>query len=263
MNVPPSQRQYQPKKQVFEDIVVAHQNAGGHLGETFTFWATGGLVSFERALFYNNRAGSSLGFPGECAGHVLGHAGANVQFSNTLFMKGVAPFKYYDGGYNCQDCRWSDLDSLVTMRGGSPGNVNGLLMERSAPLGWVASDQNSELYNWVWDSPQRSRLQAKGNTIPNLIDWSSRGMQGTWQSNAVNLVTTDGFGGTLLNGEFTQWVASGNGGSDEGWGRGAVINRQPEFKQFYPCMRQLWCGDGRSCDAYTEGRDWPNAPWNR
>jgi len=261
-NVPPNQRQYQPKKQIFEDIVVAHTGDGR--GETFTYWATGGLVSFERALFYNNLQGSSLGFTGECASGEagLGNAGANVQFRNTLFMKGAAPFKYYDGGYNCQHCRWTDLESLVVMRPGSPGNVNGLLMTDSAPLGWLAEDETNPLYSWIWDSPQRSNLLPRGNSVPNLIDWSSRMIQNTWQSNAVNLVSTDGLAGTIRNGAFTQWVPNGQGAEDAAWGKGAIVASNPEFKQFYPCLDFLWCGDGRQCSQYTRGRDWPNAPWN-
>lgn len=258
-NVPPTQRQYQPLKQIFEDIVVAHTN--NRRGDGFSYWATGGLVSFERALWYNNLVGSSLGFAGECSGHLLGNGGANVQFSNALFMKGAAPFRYYDGGYNCQDCRWSDLDSLVVMRPGSPGNVNGLLLVRSAPLGWLDSDRTSPLYSWVWNSYQRDRLQDRSDTNPKLIDWSSRFIAGTWQSSAVNLVSIDGLAGTINNGRFTQWVPSGDLNLNQGWGKGAMINPSPEFKQFYPCSRFGWCGDGKRCDEYMDGRDFPNAPW--
>jgi len=262
VSLPPSQRRYTPVKQSFEDIVVARTVFSGP--ESFSVWATGGLVSLVRPIFFDNIGGSSLGFAGECAGGVaFGIGGANLQFVNALFIRGPAPFKLYDGGYHCVDCRWAELDHLVTMRPGSPGNVNGLLMERSAPLGWVDSDVSDPLYSWVWNSG-RVQLPPRTSTIDTLIDWSQSNIQGAWQAEAVSFVTTDGFAGTALGGAFTQWISSGNAYANEGWGNGARINPSPNFRQFYPCGTfGQWCGDGQSCSAHTDGRDWPNAPWNR
>jgi len=259
-NVPPAERQYMPAKNVFEDIVIAYTRNIYY--ETFSFWATGGLVSFERAIFVDNGQGSSLGFDGECAGGAaFGIGGSNAQWSNALFLKGPAPFKLYDGGYHCKDCRWAELDALVTIRPGHPGNSNGLLMEGSAPLGWLDGDRNSELYSWVWDSG-RVALTPKANTANGMIDFSSGAVQGSWQANSLGVVSTDGLAGTVRGGQFTQWIPSGNSGSDEGWGRGATIHGTPSFRQFYPCMANLrWCGDGVSCQAHEKGNDWPNAPW--
>jgi hypothetical protein len=246
-------------RQEFEDIVVAHTWWSGH--ESFSFWATGGLVSLVRPIFFDNTGGSSLGSAGECAGHVaFGYSGVNLQFVNALFIKGPAPFKLYDGGYHCVDCRWAELDHLVTVRG--PGNVNGLIMERSAPLGWLDSDVSDPLYSWVWSSG-RVELPPRTSTIDTLIDWSSWIIQGAWQAESMSFVTIDGFAGTALGGAFTQWISSGNANANEGWGNGARINPSPNFRQFYQCLSFGWCGDGQSCGAYTDGKDWPNAPWNR
>lgn len=261
VSAPPAQREYQPAKQTFEDIIVAYTRS--LYGEGFSYWATGGLVSFERSIFVDNQQGSSLGFTGECAsGIAFGRGGANVQFSKALFLNGPAPFKLYDGGYHCVDCRWVGLDHLVTMRPGSPGNVNGVLLERSAPLGWIGSDRDDPLLGWIWDS-NKVDIAPAAVEVANLVDWTSGFIQNSWQGEDVNLVSTDGLGGTVRGGAFTQWVRSGDPGANQGWGYGAIVNGAPSFKQFYPCMGNVyhWCGDGRSCEPHAYGRDVPGAPW--
>jgi len=258
----PEARRYQPARNTFEDIVVAYTQSLHW--ETFSFWATGGLVSFERAIFVDNGQGSSLGFDGECAsGPALGLGGITTQWSKALFLKGAAPFKFYDGGYHCEDCRWAELDALVTTRNGHPGNSNGLILERSAPLGWVDSDETDPDFSWVWDSG-RVQLEPRTGESRAMIDFSKRFIQGTWQSAKQSVVTTDGLAGTVRGGAFTQWIVAGNAGVNDGFGPGARENPTPDFRQFYPCMPGLrWCGDGETCTAYEGGRDWPNAPWNR
>jgi hypothetical protein len=178
-------------------------------------------------------------------------------------LKGAAPFKFYDGGYHCTDCRWAELSSLVTVRPGHPGNSNGLILERSAPLGWIDTDQTDPAFSWVWDSG-RVQLEPRAGESRSMIDFSSRSIQGAWQAERMSVVSTDGLAGTIRNGGFTQWIAAGNAGVNDGFGPGARINTSPDFRQFYPCMPNIrWCGDGATCTAHENGKDWPNAPWNR
>lgn len=260
MNVPPTERRYQPVANVWEDLIVAYTAQTGAHGESFSYWSTGGSVKFVRPIFVDNDAGSSLGFTGECAaGVTFGNAGAMAQRSDALFLTGSAPFKLYDGGYHCIDCRWAGLDSVVTMRPGSPGNVNGVLFQRSAPLGWFDGDAVDPLYTWVFDS-NRVDLQPRSDTIPNMVDWSSRFLVGpTWQSADVNIMVADGFGDALHMG-FLQLIYSGNQYANVGWGQGAVVEPNPKCRHFYPCNRGMWCGDGRSCDAFVRCADTPNRP---
>jgi len=260
MNVPPAERQYQPVANVWEDIIVAYTAQTGAHGESFSYWSTGGSVKFERPIFVDNDAGSSLGFTGECAaGVTFGNAGAQAQWSNALFLTGSPPFKLYDGGYHCIDCRWASLASLVNMRPGSPGNVNGVLFERSAPLGWFDSDATDPLYTWVFES-SRVELQPRSETIINLVDWSSQFLVGpTWQSADVNIMVADGFGDALKIG-FLQLIYSGNQYANVGWGQGAMVEPNPKCRHFYPCNHGMWCGDGRSCEPFVRCADTPNRP---
>jgi hypothetical protein len=262
-DVQPGQRWYQPVANVFEDIIIAHTATRGDIGESFSFWATGGSVKFERPIFVDNSQGSSLGFTGECAaGTTFGHGAYNAQWSHALFIKGAPPFKLYDGGYNCVDCRWAELESVVNMRPGSPGNVNGVLFERSAPLGWFDSDATDPLYKWVFDS-RRVEMQPRASSVDNMVDWSSRFLSGpngpTWQSADVNIMVSDGFGDALQTG-FLQLKYSGEPAVNNGWGKGAEVDATPKCRQFYPCNRGMWCGDGANCDRYVRCADIPNKP---
>jgi hypothetical protein len=260
----PSQRLYQPVANVWHDIIVAYTSPGGRgYGETFSFWSTGGSVQFERPIFVDNGQGSSLGFVGECAaGVTFGAAGYQAQWSKALFLKGAPAFKLYDGGFHCIDCRWAEMEHVVTMRAGSPGNVNGVLFERSAPLGWFDSDTNNPLYSWVVNS-RRVQLQPRTPTIENMVDWSSRFLFGpngpSWQSADVNIMVADGFGDALDLG-FMQLKYSGRPFDNLGWGNGAEIDPAPKCRHFYPCNRGMWCGDGRSCEEFVRCADIPNRP---
>jgi hypothetical protein len=255
--VPPDQRQYQPVANVFEDTIIAYTGRGG---ETFSYWATGGSVIFERSIFVDNTHGTSMGFTGECAaGVTFGRGGSNVQFSNAIFMKGAPAFKLYDGGYNCVNCRWAELESVVNMRPGSPGNVNGVLFEHSAPLGWFDSDASDPLYKFIYDSG-RVQLQPRTATIDNMVDWSSQFLLGpTWQSADVNIMVSDGFGDALKIG-FLQLKYSGNQFANAGWGKGAEVEPFPKCRHFYPCNSNSWCGDGQNCAQYARCADVPNRP---
>jgi len=121
-DVPPSERRYQPVANLWQDIVVAYTAQTGAHGESFSFLSTGGSVKFERPIFVDNDAGSSLGFTGECAaGVTFNAAGYQAEWSNALFLKGKPAFKLYDGGYSCTGCAdfcatmtFDDLDVYST-----------------------------------------------------------------------------------------------------------------------------------------------------
>jgi parallel beta-helix repeat protein len=259
-DVLPSERKYQPVANLWQDIVIAYTAQTGAHGESFSFWATGGSVKFERAIFVDNDAGTSLGFTGECAaGVTFNAAGYQAEWSNALFLKGKPAFKLYDGGYSCTGCRWAELESVVTMRPGSPGNVNGVLFQSSAPLGWFDADASDPLYKWVFDSG-RVQMEPKAASISNMVDWSSQFLLGpTWQSADVNIMTVDGFGDALQLG-FLQLKYSGKQFTNFGWGRGAEVEPSPKCRHFYPCNRGMWCGDGRTCDPFVRCADIPSRP---
>jgi len=108
-DVLPQERQYLPVANLWPDIIVAYTAQTGAFGESFSFWSTGGSVKFERPIFVDNEAGSSLGFTGECAaGVTFNAAGYQAEWSNALFLKGKPAFKLYDGGYSCTGCRWAE-----------------------------------------------------------------------------------------------------------------------------------------------------------
>merc|ERR1712176_1176980 len=78
-------------------------------------------------------------------------------------------------------------------REASTGNVNGLLMTSSAPLGWFDSDSQDDLYKWLIDSG-RVQLLPRASTVTNLADWSLPTIQGKWESESINLATTSSWG---------------------------------------------------------------------
>eukprot|EP00931_Biecheleriopsis_adriatica_P053221 TRINITY_DN3111_c0_g2_i3.p1 TRINITY_DN3111_c0_g2~~TRINITY_DN3111_c0_g2_i3.p1 ORF type:complete len:1229 (-),score=178.22 TRINITY_DN3111_c0_g2_i3:135-3821(-) len=256
VNTEPSRRSYRPVKNVFNDIVVAY-NAGGQGGfgaDDFSFWASGGAISFDRAIFAYNRQGASVVGPGDqCASHVVfGASGYTAQYRNSLFLgekgsdRGAPAFRYYDGGFHVVNSRWVGLDYLVEMREASGGNTNGLLMTDSAPLGWFDSDSEDELYKWLFDSG-RAELLPRASTVADLADWRSDNID---RPENVHLITTNGFGDHLQLG-FRQFVYD-RASDDIGWGPHVRVEQgATQCRQFYTC-RWGWCGTGADCSSYEE-----------
>lgn len=261
-STPMALRKYTPIKQDFNDIVITHTTNVGH--EQFTVWATGGNINLVRPKFYSNQVGASLGHHGHCAGGLLGAGGTNLRLEHAVFIDGAPPFKLYDGGYYCYNCRWAQTSFLVTMRPGSPGNVNGLILERSAPLGWCEQDRQE--FSWLWESEwdAASKTSPRTATVSNLIDFSSPAIQTSWEADYMMVVTTDGLYGTAsdLGGRFTQWIRQGDPSVTD-WGLGVIKNASPNFRQFQPCRQNRpECLDGRyPCSAHFDGKDILNAPW--
>jgi len=248
----PGSRTYQPIANVFEDIVVAYTaNAVDDFsGIGSSFWASGGAVSFERAIFAFNEMGASLHNPVDwCSSHFyFGVAGYTAQWKNSLFLgsAGQRAFKFYDGGYHVLDSRWVGLEFLAEMRSVSKGNVNGLQMTKSAPLGWFDADYNDDLYTWLVDSG-KVQLQERTDTIPNLADWSAEWLVGQWETRHLHMITTDGFGDHLKIG-FRQFVYSSDRLGNTGWGPGVMQEQgEPECRMWLKCGFTVWCGTGVDC----------------
>eukprot|EP00931_Biecheleriopsis_adriatica_P053216 TRINITY_DN3111_c0_g1_i1.p1 TRINITY_DN3111_c0_g1~~TRINITY_DN3111_c0_g1_i1.p1 ORF type:complete len:1315 (-),score=165.95 TRINITY_DN3111_c0_g1_i1:391-4314(-) len=258
IDMEPSRRWYRPVPNVLNDIVVAY-NAGGQGGfgaDDFSFWSSGGAVSFERAIFAYNRQGASVVNPGDqCASHInFGASGYTAQYRNTLWLgskgtdRGAPAFRYYDGGFRVLNSRWVGLDFLVEMREASGGNTNGLLMTDSAPLGWFNSDSQDELYKWLFDSGRvNAEFLPRASTVPDLADWRSNNID---RPENVHLITTNGFGDHLQFG-FRQFVYD-RSSEDIGWGPHVRVEQgSPQCRQFYKC-RYGWCGTGVDCSSYHD-----------
>jgi len=192
INVAPGSRRYTPVANVFKDIVVAYtaRNVDDFSGSGSSFWASGGAVSFERAIFAFNERGTSLHNPVDwCSSHfTFGVAGYTAQWKQSIFIGDGTQrmFKFYDGGYHVVDSRWAGLEYLAEMRSVSKGNVNGLQLTQSAPLGWFDSDLTDELYRWVIDSG-RVPLTPRTPTLTGLADWSSETIVGQWETQHLHL----------------------------------------------------------------------------
>mmetsp|Transcript_4572 Transcript_4572/g.11295 ORF Transcript_4572/g.11295 Transcript_4572/m.11295 type:complete len:812 (+) Transcript_4572:41-2476(+) len=248
----PTARTYRPVANVFEDVVIAYTAYGvdDFSGVGSSFWASGGAVSFERAIFAYNERGTSLHNPVDwCSSHFyFGVAGYTTQWRDSLFLGsgGQRAFKFYDGGYHLVNSRWVGLEYLAEMRSVSKGNVNGLQMTNSAPLGWFDADSNDDLYKWVIDSG-KVQLQERTNTLPNLADWSSETLVGQWETQHLHIITQDGFGDHLKIG-FQQFVYSSDRFADSGWGPGVMQEQgEPGCRMWLKCGYTVWCGTGVDC----------------
>uniref|UniRef100_A0A7S2JU28 CEMIP beta-helix domain-containing protein n=1 Tax=Zooxanthella nutricula TaxID=1333877 RepID=A0A7S2JU28_9DINO len=253
INLEPSARSYTPTPNLFDDIVIAYgaKSVDDFSGVGSSYWASGGAVVFDRAIFAFNGNGASLDNRAVdwCAAHfTLGVGGYTAKWTNSLFIGqgDERAIKIYDGGFLIQDSRWAGLEYLAEMRSVSDGNTNGAQLTRSGPLGWFDADSSNDLFNWAMGG--RVKLQPKSDTLPNLADWSSERIVGKWQSQKhLHLITTDGFGDHLKM-SYTEFIYAGGRFSDEGWGPGVRKSSEaPACRMWLQCGWTVWCGTDVDC----------------
>jgi len=90
-SLPPHQRSYQPSHNLFEDFYAAHIVGHVQLDESRGLWASGGVIRFRGAVFFNVYvvAAASEDLTGGCNRASDGPPGFPISFRDSLFVAGL------------------------------------------------------------------------------------------------------------------------------------------------------------------------------